>query len=86
MRQAGAAQVEAPCNASVPYILDAQQLVVTAFPEDEQLVIQKAFFDHLWEFYLSTMVGTIGSVWTRASPFGEIPTGRTEITRCMRSQ
>ena len=46
--------------------------MATAFPEDAQLVIQKAFFDHLWEFSLLTMVGTIGSAWTLASPFGDI--------------
>lgn len=56
----------------VPYILGVQHPVATAFPEDEQLVIQKAFFDHLWEFSLSTMVGTIGSAWPLASPFGDI--------------
>lgn len=56
----------------VPYILGIQHPVATAFPEDEQLVIQKAFFDHLWEFSLSTMVGTIGSAWPLASPFGDI--------------
>ena len=46
--------------------------MATAFTEDEQLVIQKAFFDHLWEFSLSTMVGIIGSARPLASPFGEI--------------
>ena len=56
----------------VPYILGVQHPAATAFPEDEQLVIQKAFFDHLWEFSLSTMVGTIGSAWPLASPFGDI--------------
>jgi hypothetical protein len=44
----------------VPYILGVQHPVATAFPEDERRVIQKAFFDHLWEVSLSTMVGTIG--------------------------
>lgn len=56
----------------VPYILGVRHPVATAFPEDEQLVIQKAFFDHLWEFSLSTMVGIIGSARPLASPFGEI--------------
>jgi hypothetical protein len=44
----------------VPYILGVQHPVPTAFPADEQLVIQKAFFDYLWEVPLSTMVSTIG--------------------------
>lgn len=56
----------------VPYILGTQYPAITAFPEDEQLVIQKAFFDHLWEFSLSAMLDIIGSSWPCASPFGEI--------------
>jgi hypothetical protein len=56
----------------VPYILGVQHPVVTAFPEDEQLVIQKAFFDHLWEVPLSTMVGMIGSAWPLSSPFADL--------------
>lgn len=47
----------------VPCILGVQHPVAAAFPESEQLVIQKAFFDHLWEVPLSTMVDTIGSAW-----------------------
>jgi hypothetical protein len=47
----------------VPYVLGVQHPVYRAFPEDEQLVIQKAFFDHLWEVPLSTMVETIGDAW-----------------------
>lgn len=56
----------------VPYILGVQHPVATAFPEDERLVIQKAFFDHLWEVSLSTMVETIGDAWPPASPFVDI--------------
>jgi hypothetical protein len=56
----------------VPYTLGVQHPVATAFPEDEQLVIQKAFFDHLWEVSLSTMVGTIGSAWPLDSPYAEL--------------
>lgn len=56
----------------VPYILGVQHSVATALSEDDQLVIQKAFFDHLWEVSLSTMVGTIGSAWPLASPFADI--------------
>lgn len=56
----------------VPYILGVQHPVATAFPPDEQLVIQKAFFDHLWEVSLSTMVGTIGSAWPLDSPFADL--------------
>lgn len=40
----------------VPYILGVQHPVATAFPADEQLVIQEAFFDYLWEVPLSSMV------------------------------
>jgi hypothetical protein len=39
----------------VPYILGVQHPVATAFPADEQLVIQEAFFDYLWEIPLSSM-------------------------------
>jgi hypothetical protein len=56
----------------VPYILGVQHPAATAFPKDEQLVIQKAFFDHQWEFSLSTMVGMIGSAWPLTSPFSDL--------------
>lgn len=56
----------------VSYILGVQHPVATAFPEDQQLAFQKAFFDHLWELPLSTMVGTIGSTWHLASQFDDI--------------
>jgi hypothetical protein len=56
----------------VPYVLGVQHPVASAFPEDEQLIIQKAFFDHLWGISLSTMVETIGSAWPPASPFVDI--------------
>ncbi|CAE6858070.1 hypothetical protein R69749_06308 [Paraburkholderia domus] len=56
----------------VPYILGSQHPVATAFPEDERLVVQKAFFDHLWEVSPSTMVGIIGEAWPLASPFVDI--------------
>ena len=58
----------------VPNILGVQHPVATAFPPDEQLVIQKAFFDHLWEVSLSTMVGMIGSAWELESPFAALAT------------
>lgn len=58
----------------VPYILGVQHPVATAFSQDERLVIQKAFFDHLWEVSLSTMVGTIGSAWPFDSPYAELAT------------
>lgn len=41
----------------VPYILGVQHPVATAFPEDERLVIQKAFFDHLWGFLYRRWLG-----------------------------
>ena len=56
----------------VAYILGVQHPVAAAFPEDERLVIQKAFFDHMWEVSLSAMVGTIGDAWPLASPFVDI--------------
>lgn len=56
----------------VPYILGSQHPVATVFPEDERLVIQKAFFDHFWEVSLSTMVATIGDAWPFASTFVDI--------------
>lgn len=49
--------------AKVAYILGSLHPVPTEFPEDEKLVIQKAFFDHLWNVSLSTMVKTIGDAW-----------------------
>ena len=55
----------------VPYILGIQHPGTTAFREDEQLVIRKAFFDHLWELSLSMMVETIGNAWSQASPFDD---------------
>ena len=58
----------------VPYILGVQHPVPTAFPEDERLVMQKVFFDHLWEVTLSTMVGTIGSTWPFDSLYAELVT------------
>lgn len=56
----------------VPYILGTQLPAASRFPEDEQLVIQKAFFDHLWEVSLSTMVTTIGSAWSLDPAFVDI--------------
>lgn len=56
----------------VPYVLGIQHPVSTAFGGDEQLVLQKAFLDHLWEAPLSTIVQTIGSDWSPASVFVDI--------------
>lgn len=56
----------------VPYILGMQHPVSPNLPEDEQLVIQKAFFDHFWGMSLSTMVETIGSAWPLDTPFVDI--------------
>jgi hypothetical protein len=56
----------------VPHILGIQHPVATGFPEDEQLVIQKSFFDHLWEVPLATMVRTIGSTWPFDSPYADM--------------
>ena len=56
----------------VPYVLGVQHPVHPAFPEDEQLAIQKAFFDHLWEVPLTTMVDTIGSAWPVGSQYADL--------------
>lgn len=56
----------------VPYVLGIQHPVSAAFGKDEQLILQKAFLDHLWEASLSTMVQTIGNGWSPASPFVDI--------------
>lgn len=56
----------------VSYTLGVQHPVATAFPENEQLAIQKAFLDHLWEISLSTMIGVIGNTWPISSSFIDI--------------
>lgn len=56
----------------VSYVLGVRHPVATAFPEDEQLVIQKAFFDHLWEIPLSTMIDTIGTARPPDPPYVEL--------------
>lgn len=56
----------------VPYILGVRHPVSTAFPEDEQLVIQKAFVDHQWDIPLTKMVEVIGETWSSPSPFADI--------------
>lgn len=56
----------------VPFVLGVQHPVSPAFAPEEQLVIQKAFFDHLWEVPLAKMVETIGNAWPPASPFGDL--------------
>ncbi len=43
------------------YVLGVQHPTNTIFDEDEVRVIQKAFFDHMWECSLSKMVDLIGS-------------------------
>jgi hypothetical protein len=42
------------------YVLGIQHPVLPAFPPAEQLVIQKAFFDHMWYVPLSKMIEMIG--------------------------
>lgn len=56
----------------VPFVLGVQHPVSPAFAPEEQLVIQKAFFDHLWEVPLAMMVETIGNAWPPDSPFGDL--------------
>lgn len=56
----------------VPFVLGVQHPVSPAFPQEEQLVVQKAFFDHLWEVPLSTMVETIGNAWPPTPHFGDL--------------
>jgi hypothetical protein len=43
------------------YVLGVQHPTNTIFDENEERVIQKAFFDHMWECSLSEMVDLIGS-------------------------
>lgn len=40
-------------------VLGVQHPVASAFPVEEQLVIQKAFFDHMWGISLSQMIKTL---------------------------
>lgn len=56
----------------VPYILGVQHPITAALPDGEQLIIQKVFFDHLWEVSLSTMVEIIGNASPPASPYVDI--------------
>lgn len=44
----------------VPYVLGDTYPSLPQLPADQELAIQKAFFDHLWAFSLSAMVDTIG--------------------------
>ena len=44
----------------VPNVLGVQHPAAQAFAPAEQLVIQKAFFDHLWQVSLVSMLATIG--------------------------
>ena len=43
------------------YILGVQHPSYTVFKEDEERVIQKAFFDHVWDYSLSEMFDVIGA-------------------------
>jgi hypothetical protein len=43
------------------YILGVQHPTNTVFDEDEERVIQKAFFDHVWDYSLSKMFDVIGA-------------------------
>ena len=45
----------------VTNVLGVQHPVANAFPPEEQLVIQKAFFDHMWDIPLSKMLHVIGN-------------------------
>lgn len=56
----------------VAFVLGVQHPVPQAFAPEERLVIQKAFFDHLWEIPLSMMVETIGNAWPPESSFGDL--------------
>lgn len=43
------------------YVLGVQHPTNTIFSEGEQRVIQKAFFDHMWDYSLSEMFAVIGA-------------------------
>lgn len=53
----------------VTNVLGIQHPVASAFAPAEQLVIQKAFFDHMWSFPLSKMIEVIGEAWPPESPY-----------------
>lgn len=52
-------------------VLGEQHPVMSAFATQEQLVIQKAFFDHMWSISLLEMMNTIGGSWSSESPYPE---------------
>lgn len=56
----------------VSYVLGGQHPVATGVPEHEQVVLQKAFFDHLWGISLSTMVREIGDARPLSSQFVDL--------------
>lgn len=53
----------------VPYVLGIQHPVNRHFPQSEQTVIQKAFFDHMSSISLEDMAKMIGDSWTTSAPF-----------------
>lgn len=54
------------------HVLGTQHPEPTAFPPDEQVVIQKAFFDHMWAVPLRQMVETIGDARPPKSPYPDL--------------
>ncbi len=54
------------------HVLGTQHPVPTAFPPAEQVVIQKAFFDHMWSIPLRQMVETIGDARPPKSPYPDL--------------
>jgi hypothetical protein len=53
-------------------VLGVQHPLASAFPPEEQLVIQKAFFDHTWNIPLLKMMETIGDSRPPESPYSEL--------------
>lgn len=54
------------------WLWGGQHPVATGVPEHEQVVLQKAFFDHLWGISLSTMVREIGDARPLSSQFVDL--------------
>lgn len=54
------------------YVLGMVHPTDTAFDEAEEFVIQKAFFDHMWDCSLSEMIDLIGSSYTPTPNFNSL--------------
>ena len=61
--------VEAKVWTRIPYVLGIQHPINRHFSPEEQSVMQKAFFDHLFSFSLEQMTKTIANSWPQDSRF-----------------